>query len=125
MKKLATISKFSVLLTLSGVLVFTTSCKKNSPCEDKNTFTLTVKNMALSGVLNFNVDKDFAGINSPGDYKVAPGETLSIDLSSGSHTIKAKNIRTSCTNGNCSTTVTGQPGKTVNQGSCQEAVLVY
>ena len=125
MKKLATISKFSVLVTVLGILVFTTSCKKTKPCEEKNTFTLTVKNTALSGNLNFNVDKDFIAINSPGDYSVAPGETLSIDLSAGSHTIKARNIRTSCSGGRCSTTVTGQPEKAANQGSCQEAVLVY
>jgi hypothetical protein len=128
MKKLHAISMLPVMLILLSLTLMNSSCKKETPtklCEEKNTFILTVKNTALSGNLNFNVNRDFNSSTEPGDHSVKPGESKSIELNAGSHTVYAKNMRTVCANGRCTTTVTGQADKTVNQQSCTEANLVY
>lgn len=102
------------------------SCSKNAkPCEDNNTFTLKVENTSSTGVLGFNIDKDFVSVNTPGDYTVPQNSSLEVDVSAGSHVIKARLIVSSCSGGRCSISVTGKADKDVNSQSCNTTTLVY
>ena len=118
-------SGFRKLLVLICLVVLVTSCSKSKKCETNNTFTLTIKNTLTTGIIQVNIDKDFVSINGPGDYSVSPGGEISVDVSAGSHTIKARSVVSSCSGTRCSTTVTGKPDKTIDHPSCTEATLVY
>jgi hypothetical protein len=116
---------FPVVAASLFIMIMTTACTKAKKCETNRTFTLTVKNTLLSGGIQFNVDKDFTSLNGPGEYSVSAGGSISIDVSAGSHIIKARSVVTSCNGNRCSISVSGKPDKTIDHPSCAEATLVY
>ena len=116
---------FPVVAASLFILVLTPSCSKTKKCETNRTFSLTVKNTLLSGGIQFNVDKDFTSLNGPGEYSVSAGGSITINVSAGSHVIKARSVVTSCNGNRCSISVSGKPDKPIDHPSCAEATLVY
>ncbi|MBL7740085.1 MAG: hypothetical protein JNK14_12785 [Chitinophagaceae bacterium] len=116
---------FPVVAASLLIMVLIQACSKPKKCETNSTFSLTVKNTLLSGGIQFNVDRDFTSINGPGEYSVAAGESITIDLSAGSHVIKARSVVTTCNGNRCSISVTAKPDKTIEHPSCAAATLVY
>jgi len=116
---------FPVVAASLFIMVLTPACSKTKKCETNQTFTLTVKNTLSSGNIQFNLDKDFTAINTPGEYSVAAGGSITINVSAGSHLIKARSVLTVCNGNRCQLSVTAKPDKTINHPSCAEATLVY
>jgi len=114
---------FSLLVLVSFLGLF--SCEKESDCEENNTYSVVVENTFFDGVLQVNVDDDFTSVNGPGEYSVQAGESLTIQVSSGRHTIKARLVTSQTVGGRVQVNVTGLPDKEVDQRTCETTTLVY
>jgi len=114
--------------TLIAIALITLPCLLFScqdACEKDNTYEVIVRNSSNTGTLQVNVDDPFTSVNGPGQFSVAAGETLSINVSAGTHTILARMVVTVTVNNRTQTTVTGQPDEVVDQGACETVTLVY
>ncbi len=112
---------FAVLLISLPFFLF--SCQDE--CEKNNTYGVLVRNSSNTGILQVNVDDPFTSVNGPGQFSVGPGETIVINVSSGTHTILARLVVSVTVNNRTQTTVTGQPDEVVNQDNCETVTLVY